>query len=380
MAFSIEDIKSKKKQNKILSEGFDFSKLLQTEFNFFNSLGSKDKLQFYEELHLLFSAGLDIDSTLDLMIKQSKDKSKVNNLLVQIRDNIVLGDGLSIAMKKSKQFSDYEYYSIQIGEETGNLEPVLNELRSFYDQIIEQRKKLISALSYPCIVLFVAIGAVYFLLQFVVPLFEDVFKRFNGELPGVTKFIINLSEGMSNFVPIILIVTFSFSLILYLYRKEIIVRHYGSKIILKLPIIGELVRSVFMARLFTALHLLVRSRNPLNSSLSMVQKMIGFFPIEQALKEVELEVLAGKSLFESLEKHKIFDDQTITLIKVAEEVGQLEIVLGKLCNNVTKDVNHKMNTLGSLIEPILIIGVGSIVAFILIAMYLPLFQLSTSVY
>lgn len=381
MAISLDKISQvTRDKEKSASTYSSLNSLLSKDIQLFKKLSVKEKSSYYEELDLLLNAGLDLESSLILLEEQSKEKSKKKELLNQLIEDIINGLSLSEAMKKSEKFSDYEFYSIQIGEESGKLNDVVKNLRIFYSDVIEQKKKITSALSYPIIVMLVAIGAVFFLLNFVVPLFEEVFKRFDGELPGITQFIINWSANMATIVPW----TFAILLVLFLAyfvnRKKEVVRIYISKILLSIPVLGNLIRKMFLARMFNALSLLVSSKNPLLHSITMIQRMIHFYPLEQSLKRIEEDILKGKTLYQSLDSDPLFDKQIVTLIKVAEEVGKLEHVLKKISENLSRDVNHRLNTIGSLIEPVLIIFVGGIVALILVAMYLPLFNLSTSIY
>ncbi|MEQ9064056.1 MAG: type II secretion system F family protein [Vicingaceae bacterium] len=378
MAISMDDIRTKPHTNGDAS--WNIGQWLQYDFTKPRGLKLRDKLTFYEELHLLLTSGLDLENAIDLLLAQGKEKSKLTVIIRGLKKDIINGKSLSDAMSDSGVFTDYEHFSIKIGEETGNTVEVLEEIRNYYEQLSDQRKKLSSALSYPAVVFSVAIGAVFFLLNFVVPLFEDVFKRFNGELPLITQLVIHLSDKLKTWLPITLLLFTVGGSLIYFRRKNARSRQLLSLMVMRMPIIGRIVQKIYLARLFSALHLLVKSKNPLNTSLGMVQKMIGFYPLEQALLDIEDQVIKGKSLSSCISRHPMFDARTVTLIKVAEEVGQLEHVLGKIAKGLSADVSNKLNGLGSLLEPILIIGVGSMVAFILIAMYLPLFQLSTSVY
>lgn len=381
MAIELSKIPHVRSENKkSIKSSHAVSTLLSKDFKIFSGLRQKEKASFYEELDLLIGAGLDLESSLILIESQCKEKSKMKILLNSLINDIITGNSLSQSMNKSGKFSDYEYYSIQIGEESGKLREVIMNLKNFYTDVIEQKKKMTSALSYPVIVLIVAIGAVFFLLNFVVPLFEDVFKRFDGELPGLTKFIITWSDNMSMIIPWSISIIIILSLLYYINRKTKEVRRYSAKLVLSLPVIGDLVRKMYLERLFNALYLLVGSKNPLLHSINMIGKMIRFYPLEQSLIRIEADILQGKSLYKSLEGDSIFDKQIVTLIKVSEEVGQLENVLKRISENLSRDINHRLNDIGNMLEPILIIFVGGIVAIILIAMYLPLFNLSTSIY
>lgn len=343
-----------------------------------NSFSDKKKERFYSELNILFTAGIDIKTALEL-IEEEQSNVADKQILKNITEAVIAGGSLSQAIHETGFFSDYEYFSIQIGEESGSLPEVLKELSVFYSKKIKQKRQIVNALSYPSIVLVTALGAVYFMLSFVVPMFSDVFKRFKGELPYLTKLIIHISGMFSKYALYFFVFLILSISLIYVQRKKEWFRKLTSSIVLKLPVIGPIVTKIYLARFCHSMNLLISAKTPLINALDLVKKMVGFYPLEYSINVIREEILKGESLFNSLSKFKIYNRRMISLIKVGEEVNQLDVIFAKLAKQYTDDVEHQTSTLGSLIEPIMIIFLGVLVAVILLAMYLPLFQLSTAV-
>ncbi|WP_298288539.1 type II secretion system F family protein [uncultured Lutibacter sp.] len=195
MAFDLTNIEKRKKKD--AKEAYSFESLLKKEIQLFGAFFSnKKKEAFYTELSVLLGAGITLKDTL-VLISEEQKKEQDRKLIETITNHLIKGSSLSEAIKKQKDFTEYEYYSIKIGEETGNLEKVCEELGAFYKRRNSQRRTILNALSYPIIVISTAILAVVFMLQFVVPMFVDIFKQNKVELPWITKIIITASEKLN---------------------------------------------------------------------------------------------------------------------------------------------------------------------------------------
>lgn len=355
---------------------FDF---LNKDLKLFGAgFSDKKKERFYSDLCILFSARVDIRSALELIEEeQTKEKDKV--LFASIKEAVIGGASLSKAIEQTGLFSAYEFYSMQIGEESGRLQEVLQELSIFFSKKIQQKRQLISALSYPAVVFSASFGAIFFMMKFVVPMFADVFKRFKGELPYFTRLIIHLSDAFSNYALYFLFGITLLILFLYKQRKTIWYRKLSAEILLRTPIMKDMISKIYLARFCQSMNLLISAKTPLVTAIDLVKKMVGFYPIEISLEIIQQDVMRGQSLHSSLSKFKIYNKRMISLIKVAEEVNQLDVIFSKLAKQYSDEVEHQTNILGSLIEPFMIIFLGLLVAIILVAMYLPLFQMSSTV-
>lgn len=355
----------------------NWNEILKTEIHLFGkSLNSQKKETFYAELSVLLQAGITLKEAL-LLISHEQPKENDKNLFMSVHDKLIRGTSFSMALKQTEQFSDYEYYSLQIGEETGALPKVTQDLSVFFKRRNEQKRNIISALSYPIVVMLTAFLAVFFMLKYVVPMFASLFKQHQTELPSLTKFVIHLSNIFDKYFVLVIIITIAIFIVLYKMRKKEWFRKWSSNIVLKIPYIGELTRKIYLSQYTQATGLLMNSKVPMIHSIRLTQKMIQFYPLQKALIQVEKDIISGENLSKSLLKHSVFDARMVSLIKVAEETNQNALMFDRLTSQYTEEVQYKSKMLSTVLEPIIIIFLGAMVAVILIAMYLPMFQLSS---
>jgi type IV pilus assembly protein PilC len=340
-------------------------------------LADKKKEYMYMELGSLLHAGVNMKNSLELVTADQKGKND-KKLFKDIQDAVLKGKTFSVALKQTNKFSLYEVFSLQIGEETGKLIEVLNDLALFYQNKIKQRRKIVSALTYPAVVMSTSLGAVFFMLKFVVPMFGDVFKRFGGQLPWITQKIIGISAAMSSDFGATILILVAIASFLYYVRKTEHFKRISSSVILKIPVIGNLVQKIYLARFCNSMRLLINAKLPLLRAIDLCRQMIGYYPIETSLKRVEADITQGQSLHQSLQQFKIYPPKLIQLLKVGEETNQLDYFFAKISEQYIEEVEYKTSTLSNVMEPLIIIFLGLIVGVILISMYLPLFQMSNS--
>lgn len=351
--------------------------ILSKEINLFgNGINAKMKASFYADLNMLLNAGLDIQKALALILNNQKKKPQVA-FVENIRQNIIEGKSLSNALKLSNKVSDFEIYSIEIGEETGKLNEVLEELALFYEKTLKYKRQLMGALSYPTFVIGFSFLVIFFMLKYLVPLFSDIYNRFGGELPFLTQKIIFLSDWVgANFIYMLL----GFIAIvvgLYLQKEKLWFRKASAFFLLNMPIFGPIIKRIYLSRFCQSMYFLLASKVPLLHAVQLVQKMIQIYPIQSSLEQTNKDILEGKLLYESLQHHSFYPKQLIVMLEVGEESGKMDVIFKKLSTQYSEDVEQRTAVIGSLLEPILIIGLGFIVGVILIAMYLPLFQMSS---
>ena len=375
MAFKLDNIPSKHTTGQTQISSFE--NLLKKEIKLFsNTFSNKKKEAFYTELSVLLNAGITLKNALTLIAEEQKKKVD-RELIETMIEHIILGKTLSEATKESNVFSEYEYYSLKIGEETGSLQKVANELGLFYRRKNEQRRNILNALSYPIIVMVTAMFAVVFMLQFVVPMFVDIFKQNKVELPWLTKVIVSVSEGFQQNLGIIVFIIFTLVVLRFFIAKKHWYKRSVSNFLLKIPYVGELLRKIYIAQFTQATALLVGAKVPLLSCIQLTKKMIDFYPLQFALGNIEKEIIQGKELSESLSKYPIFDKKMISLLKVAEQTNQNEYIFERLTRQYNEDIQHQSKLLSTVLEPLIIVFLGALVGVILIAMYLPMFKLST---
>jgi type IV pilus assembly protein PilC len=338
----------------------------------------KRKEKFYSEFHMLFHAGIDVNTVLDMM-SQSDRKDKENKVIDEIKENIVKGGTVESAMAQTGQFSSYELFSIRIGEESGRLAIVLKELQRFFHKKIAQRRQLISALMYPMLVMVVAFAVVVIMLAFVVPMFEEMFKRFDGELPWLTIQVIKFSDFFKGNLKLIFIAIFSFIGGLVFLRTKVWFQQISDQVILRIPVLGSILLKNHLFRMSQSLNLLISSNTPLDQALLLVSDMIDFHPLKDALKTTHKQLLTGTSFHESISSFSFIPSQMKMLIKVGEEVNQLDNIFKKLSDQYEEELDHQGKLIGNILEPLLIVFLGFVVVTILVAMYGPLFNLNSAI-
>lgn len=353
--------------------------LLQKEIVFFGSgFNNKKKQAFYQELAVLLKAGINFKESLTLIVESLK-KQADKELIQTVLNDLVNGKPFSEALWASKSFSEYEYYSIKIGEETGTTAQVCQELGTFFERKNEQKRIIIAALTYPSIVMTTAILVVVFMLSYVVPMFQDIFKQNNVELPALTKMIVKLSEITKTYGVYGLLILFLLLILSRVFKDNAQYKKTSHYALLKIPILGRFISKVYLAQFTQAVALLTTAKVPLLNSIQLVKKMIRFVPLQEALEKVELSILKGNSLSVSLKENPLFDNRIISLVKVAEETNQTEYVFKQLSEQYNQEVVQQSKTMTTVLEPFIILFVGILVAVLLVAMYLPMFQLSSAI-
>ena len=327
------------------------------------------------DLRTLLIAGIDLKSALELIIEE-QPKEKDKEIFNAIHKEIIRGKSLADALKNSGKFSEYEYFSIEIGEESNRLNEVLEELMNYHTDQLALKKQIISVLSYPAFVFVITMGLVYFMLTSVVPMFSDVFKQFGSELPPLTLKVISLSENFPFYCLIFFIGLTGIGLFIYWQKQEEWFRKVTSSFFLRIPIVGQLIGLIYLSRFTQSLHLLLAARTPLVRSLELTEKMIKFYPVQCALKNIREDISKGKTLHDGMSGYKIFPKRMLSLIKVGEEVNQLEVMLGKLAKQYNQELKYQTQVIGKIMEPLILLIIGCIVGVILVAMYMPMFNLS----
>ena len=368
---------SNKASGKKQASGKSLSDILNTDIKLFGpAYPDKKKESFYMELSILLSAGVDIKNALEL-IAEDQVKRKDKELVSSIKEQVVRGMSLSETLKKTGLFSDYEVFSIQIGEETGSVAIIMEELSAFFKNKIKQKRQAVSALTYPLIVLCTSIAVLAFMLNVIVPMFSDVFLRFGGQLPFITELVIDASDLAGRLFWPVFLGAAILGLWLYSIRRKESFRKFTSESLLRVPVLGELIRKIYLARFCHTMQLLISSKIPLLRALGLVRRMIGYYPIERSIETIEKQILKGESLHKALSGFPIYPRRLVSFIKVGEEVNRLDEFFEKINQQYSEEVDHQSKVLATVIEPIMMIFLGLIVGVILIAMYLPMFKMST---
>lgn len=344
-------------------------------FSLGKKFGDKSKEIFYRELGMLLKSGVDFKKALEIMGNQATKRFE-KALILKIKDKVIDGKSICESMKESGQFSPYEYFSIQIGEETRKLEEVLAELQKYFGRKIQMRRQLISVMTYPAIVMVVTLLVLYFMLNKVVPMFGSVFKQFGSELPKSTQMIIKISNHSGMLFSSVAVVALAMLAAHKILKEKNGYRLAVANLVLKIPYFGSLVNKIYLSRFCQAMNLLITSRTTLIGSLSLTAKMINFYPIEIAIRGICLDITKGISLSDSLRKYKVFEGKMVSMLEVAEQVNQLDLMFERLADQYNEEISHRTKMIGVIMEPMIIIVIGVIVGVIMVSMYAPMFDLS----
>lgn len=333
------------------------------------------KERLFSELHSLLSSGLDFSHAFGLLIDGEGDKN-IQAVLRRLYRDVVAGSSLWQALEGCGKFSALDCGVVRIGEETGRLAESLSFLVDYYHKRIAQARMVWSAVSYPLIILAMAIIVVVFMLAVIVPMFEQVYSRMGGELPAMTRWIIALSGRFPAIAAVLAFAAAGTGALLYFSRESAAVRSAASRLVLAVPILGSIVCKNNQASFCKLLYLLTSSGVPLLTGIVMLRSIIRFHPYQCSLDAIARGLERGESFSSNLEKFpRLYERRLSTLLRVGEETGRLPQMLLRQGEELTKELEHRLGSLGTFLEPALILFVGTLVAIILISMYLPMFSL-----
>lgn len=344
-----------------------------------NQIPDKKKYILFSELNSLLSAGLSFSSSFEMLINGDNKK---NEALILEKTYLQIINGVEFwkAMEASGGFSNLDTGVIRIGEETGKLSQSLEFLSDYYRKKNEQRSVLISALSYPIVIVVTAVMVLFFMITVVIPMFEQVYSRMGGSLPEMTQFMMRLSAKFPMFCIILAFLGIGLVVVRLLWGETDKYRKITSDLLLRIPFIGNLLKSHYQAQFCKLLYLLISSDVQLTVSLDMLKDIIRFYPYSQSFTVISEGLKQGDTFSENLDKFKyLYGNKLTALIHVGEETNCLDKMFLNLSNDITQELEHKLKRLGSILEPVLILCIGTIVAFVLIAMYLPMFKLGQTI-
>lgn len=330
---------------------------------------------FYSELYALLTAGLDFSCAFQLLIDEASD-TREKTLLNRLYREVVSGASLWQSMEHSGAFRRLECGVIRIGEETGRLSETLEFLGDYFRKRASQRKMIFSAVSYPIIILVIAVAVVVFMLAVVVPMFADVYMRMGSELPMLTQRIVSLARVFPSYAVIMLIAGCGIGFLWYVNRNQPRVQAVLAALWLRIPLVGTVIRKSYEMQICRLLHLLTSSGISLLAAVGMLREVVEFWPYKQSFVHIARMLERGDAFSKGLSDFShLYDRKLFALVHVGEETGRLSDMLRQRAEILTSELEHVVHRMGALLEPLLIFFVGIFVAVILIAMYLPMFSL-----
>ncbi|KGR91252.1 type II secretion system protein F [Ureibacillus massiliensis 4400831 = CIP 108448 = CCUG 49529] len=337
---------------------------------------NEDFVIYCRQFATLIRAGVSIVEATNILARQSTSKP-LKKALDQIEDDIRTGLPFSEAtLKHPKVFPALFTNMMRSGEATGNIDETLERLANTFEKQYNLKKKIQSTLTYPAVLLVITIFVVFFLLIFIVPTFVSTFEEMDAELPWITVFTVALSKWLQSFwwlvigLVLIVIVVFRF---LYKSNKDF---NYGVHYaVLKMPIFGQLLQKSVIARLMRTLSSLFSSAVPILQALTISHKVVGNPVVGKVVLEARASLEKGSSLTEPLEKSWLFPPLVTSMTSIGESTGSLDYMLEKIADFYEAEVDRAVDTIKSLIEPMMILFLAVIVGFIVAAIMMPMFSL-----
>jgi type IV pilus assembly protein PilC len=349
------------------------------EFNiptFGGGVNAKDLAVFTRQFSVMIDAGLPLVQCLEILAGQQENKI-FQNVLTSTRGAVEGGATLSAAMRKHEKVFDSLYVNlVEAGETGGILDAILQRLASYIEKNVKLKRAVKSALVYPVAVLLVAAGVIVLLLWKVVPIFATLFLGLGVDLPLPTRIVIGLSNFIGSIFGLLIVIAFgAIGVGLKVWYGTPVGRYTLDSILLKLPLIGILLRKIAVARFTRTLGTLISSGVPILEGLDITGRTAGNAVVEKALNYVRTSVEAGKNLADPLKETNVFPGMVTQMIGVGEQTGAMDAMLQKIADFYEEEVDSAVKDLLSALEPMMIVFLGVVVGGIVISMYLPLFSL-----
>jgi len=340
-------------------------------------VSNKQLCTFTRQLSTLQDAGLPVLRSLKILEGQSKPGA-LKNALADVVDDIESGSTLSEAFAKHPKAFDKLYCNmIKAGEAGGALEAILQRLADFKEKAQSLKRKVKGAMIYPAVVIGVALLIVAFILYWIVPKFQAIFADFGVDLPVMTVILIKSSEYLIKYYWALFLVPFVIWVFLKLLYRNKTGAYFGDWVMTKVPVMGAIVNKSTVARTTRTLGTLVQSGVPILEALNIVRDTAGNAVYERAFSRIYDSIREGETIAQPLREAKIVDDIVVNMIDVGEETGDLDTMLNKIADNYDEEVEVLVEGLVSLLEPMMIVVLGSIIGYIVIALFMPLIQLIT---
>ena len=340
---------------------------------------TKDLSLATRQLATMIDAGLPIVQCLDILAQQSESKL-LRNTITTIRKDVEGGCTLADALRKHpKVFDDLYTNMVEAGEAGGILNTILNRISLFIEKANRLKKKVKGAMIYPCAIVFVAVAVVTVLMIWVIPVFAELYGSMGKALPMPTQICINISNWFVAYWYLLLGGAIGIVMAISTYYKTPHGRMNIDRLLLRMPIIGDLLRKVAVARFSQNMALLLSSGVPILDGLLITGKTAGNKVVEKAIMESRVSISQGKTVAEPLRESKIFPPLVCSMVAVGESTGGLDAMLKKVAELYEEEVDDAVNNLTAMMEPLIMVVLGVVLGGLVIAMYLPIFQMGSLV-
>jgi type IV pilus assembly protein PilC len=339
----------------------------------------RDVILFARQFSTMIDAGLPIIQCLDILYSQ-QGNATFKKMLKEIKDSVEGGATLAEALKKfPRQFDNLFVNMIAAGEAGGILDGILRRLAAYMEKAAKLKAQVKGAMTYPIVTLIIAVVVLAVILVFVIPVFEEMFADFGGELPVPTQIVVAMSDMVKSKIIYIVI-----GLVLFIiafkksYRTER-GREIVDKLLLKLPVFGDLLRKVAVAKFTRTMGTMLSSGVAILEALDIVAKTAGNKTIENAIYKVRKGIAEGRTMADPLAQSGVFPSMVCQMISVGESTGALDAMLGKIADFYDEEVDQAVENLTSLIEPFMLVFLGVTIGGLVVAMYLPIFKMAGAI-
>ncbi len=338
-----------------------------------------DIILFARQFSTMIDAGLPIIQCLDILCTQQSNAT-FRKMLKEIKESVEGGATLAEALKKfPKQFDDLFVNMIAAGEAGGILDAILRRLAAYMEKTAKLKAKVKGAMTYPIVTLLVAVGVLAVILIFVIPVFEEMFADFGGDLPTATKIVVAMSDMVKSKAPYILVAI----IIGVIAFKKFYSTEKGTAIIddliLRFPVFGDLLRKVAVAKFTRTMGTMLASGVAILEALDIVAKTAGNKTVEKAIYDVRTGIAEGRTMADPLTESGVFPAMVCQMISVGESTGALDSMLEKIADFYDEEVDQAVENLTSLIEPFMLVFLGITIGGLVVAMYLPIFKMAGAI-
>jgi len=352
------------------------------KFEIGGGVTDKDLVIFTRQFATMINAGLPLIQALEILATQSENKQlrkAIGEVRIQVEGGATFADALQ---KHPKVFDELYVNMVHAGEVGGLLDTILGRLAKHIEKAMKLKAQIKSAMVYPAAILGVAVVVISVLMIWVIPIFAKMFSEMSGGkigLPGPTQIVIDVSNFMQSYILHLVIGAFLVGWGIKKYYGTPKGRLAMDRMFLKLPIVGQLIRKTAVAKFTRTLGTLITSGVPILDGLSITAKTSGNKVIEEAIMAARLSISGGKTIAEPLSKGEIFPKMVTHMISVGETTGALDAMLGKIADFYEDEVDQAVASLTSLLEPMMMVFLGTLIGFIVVAMYLPIFQMAAAI-
>jgi len=356
-----------------VAEGTDIS------LSMFGKVKTKDIAIFARQFYAMLHAGVTIIQCLDIL-RQQTEKPKLKAVIEKVYESVQKGSSLSEAMKDHKSvFPELFINMVEAGEASGNLDTIMERMAVHFEKETKIQNKVRSAMNYPIILAVVSVAVVIFMLVGILPTFLSMFEGSGVELPGPTRFLLGISNGLRQYWYIFLLVVIVLAYVIYRYINTDAGRKSFDQLKLKLPVVKNTVIKVATARFTRTLSTLLASGIPLLPAMDIVAKIVGNRIISDGLLSVKEDLRKGYDLSGPVRRLGIFPPMVDSMIRIGEESGSLDDVLNRTADFYDEEVDVAIQRMTSMLEPLMLIVMAVVIGFLVVAMYLPMIDMMQTI-